>query len=74
MATVVISFLFTTYYVIIITWAVFYMFSCFQSRLPWEGCNPEWSSELCYDGTNNTNYTVAVARNVSRSPTEDFYM
>lgn len=70
LATVVISFLFTTYYVIIITWAFFYMFSTFQSDLPWVGCDHDWSSVHCW--VNGSNATVQG--NDSRSPTEDFFI
>ncbi|XP_076435052.1 sodium- and chloride-dependent GABA transporter ine-like [Babylonia areolata] len=71
LATVVISFLFTTYYVIIITWAFFYMFSTFQSQLPWVGCGHPWSSPRCW--VNSSNATLPRP-NDSRSPTEDFYL
>ncbi|XP_076452847.1 sodium- and chloride-dependent GABA transporter ine-like isoform X2 [Babylonia areolata] len=79
LATVVISFLFTTYYVIIITWSFFYMFSTFQSQLPWEGCHHSWTSPHCWvnaSSTNSTstNSTVPPRSNDSRSPTEDFYL
>ncbi|XP_025089394.1 sodium- and chloride-dependent GABA transporter ine-like [Pomacea canaliculata] len=70
LATVVISFLFTTYYIIIITWSFYYLFSTFQRRLPWTSCDPEWSSSLCWD--NSTNSTLPRPSD-SRSPTEDFY-
>ncbi|GFO08625.1 sodium- and chloride-dependent gaba transporter ine-like [Plakobranchus ocellatus] len=49
LATVVISFLFTTYYVVIITWSFYYMFHTFTSELPWTHCNHSWNSELCWD-------------------------
>lgn len=71
LATVVISYLFTTYYVIIISWAVYYMFNCFQSELPWTGCDYDWSSPQCW--VNSTNATFPRP-NDSRSPTEDFYI
>jgi SNF family Na+-dependent transporter len=44
LATVVISFLFTTYYNVIITWAFYYLFNTFTSVLPWSFCDPEWAS------------------------------
>ncbi|KAK7483431.1 hypothetical protein BaRGS_00025371 [Batillaria attramentaria] len=71
LATVVISYLFTTYYVIIITWSFYYMFSTFQSELPWTSCDQEWSSAQCW--VNSTNATLPRS-NDSRSPTEDFYI
>lgn len=83
LATVVISFLFTTYYNVIITWAFYYLFNCFQSVLPWTACDHDWNSPNCWDGTATQNYTntttnssylgPATKPNGTISPTEDFY-
>ena len=80
LATVVISFLFTTYYNVIITWAFYYVFSSFTSTLPWTDCSNDWNSNQCWD-TNKatildpvTNKTIVLKKpNGSLSPTEDFY-
>ncbi|XP_060075999.1 sodium- and chloride-dependent GABA transporter ine-like [Ylistrum balloti] len=88
LATVVISFLFTTYYNVIITWSFYYLFSSFTGELPWSHCGHEWNSPLCWDGSkaqamlknvtsNNStvlrNSTEAVKPNGTVSPTEDFF-
>ncbi|XP_078083446.1 sodium- and chloride-dependent GABA transporter 1 isoform X2 [Mustelus asterias] len=50
-ATVVISFLLCTYYNVIITWALYYLFHSFRSSLPWQSCNNTWNIvENCSDG------------------------
>ncbi|XP_059843927.1 sodium- and chloride-dependent GABA transporter 1-like isoform X2 [Hypanus sabinus] len=50
-ATVVISFLLCTYYNVIITWALYYLFNSFQSTLPWQSCNNTWNVvENCSNG------------------------
>ena len=45
--TVVMSFLLGTYYNVIMAWALFYLFSCFSSSLPWENCDNAWNSPNC---------------------------
>ena len=33
------------YYVMIVGWALFYLFASFTRQLPWEHCNRDWSNE-----------------------------
>ncbi|KAJ8312878.1 hypothetical protein KUTeg_010251 [Tegillarca granosa] len=88
LATVVISFLFTTYYNVIITWAFYYLFNTFTSVLPWSSCNNYWNSPNCFDGSNYStvlqnvtmdnitqlrNVTGYFQHNETISPTEDFF-
>uniref|UniRef100_A0A4W5NEZ9 Transporter n=1 Tax=Hucho hucho TaxID=62062 RepID=A0A4W5NEZ9_9TELE len=49
LATVAISFIMCTYYNIIITWGLYYLFSSFQSPLPWQSCNNTWNTPNCTD-------------------------
>ena len=34
-----------TYYITVITWAFYYMFSTFTSKLPWDTCDNKWNSD-----------------------------
>ncbi|XP_036383442.1 sodium- and chloride-dependent GABA transporter ine [Megalops cyprinoides] len=43
LATVVISFVLSTYYNVLMTWALFYFFNSFGSTLPWQSCNNTWN-------------------------------
>lgn len=54
MATVAISFIMCTYYNVIITWALYYMFSSFRSELLWENCNNTWNTANCTDRVTNS--------------------
>lgn len=44
---IVVSFLSTIYYDIVISWAVFYLFASFNSHLPWEECDYSWADYRC---------------------------
>ncbi|KAM7416657.1 hypothetical protein PAMA_018624 [Pampus argenteus] len=44
LATVVISFVFCTYYNVLMTWALFYLHNSFRATLPWTSCNNTWNN------------------------------
>lgn len=68
-ATVVISFFLTTYYVVIIGWDLYFLFSSFASEVPWKKCNNSWNTKDCWDGTLN----ATLKPNDSKTPSEEFY-
>ncbi|XP_066999930.1 sodium- and chloride-dependent glycine transporter 1 [Anabrus simplex] len=45
---VIVSAIVMLYYNLIIAWTIFYMFASFNSVLPWQNCDPEWSTEYCF--------------------------
>lgn len=69
-ATVVISFWLTTYYIVIIGWDVYFIFSSFAKEVPWKRCDKEWNTDRCWDGYLNDSYKIS---NDTRSPSEEFY-
>lgn len=58
-ATQVIEAYLNVYYVVILAWAIFYLFNCFTTELPWAACGHEWNTENCVDfhEANSTNVT-----------------
>uniref|UniRef100_G3NW93 Transporter n=1 Tax=Gasterosteus aculeatus aculeatus TaxID=481459 RepID=G3NW93_GASAC len=58
-ATQVIEAHLNVYYVVILAWAIFYLFNCFTTELPWATCGHYWNTDNCVDyyGDNSTNIT-----------------
>ncbi|XP_068133767.1 sodium- and chloride-dependent betaine transporter-like [Hyperolius riggenbachi] len=51
-ATMVMSFLVNIYYIVILAWSFFYLFSSFTAKLPWASCNNTWNTENCMEFVN----------------------
>ncbi|KAM4726222.1 LOW QUALITY PROTEIN: sodium-dependent dopamine transporter [Anableps anableps] len=62
MASVAISFIMCTYYNIVITWALYYLFNSFQAPLPWQNCNNTWNTANCTDHATNSSYSSTASQ------------
>ncbi|XP_045785158.1 sodium- and chloride-dependent GABA transporter ine-like [Maniola jurtina] len=69
-ASVVISFVMSTYYAVIIAWAIYYFFTSFKSEVPWASCSNRWNTAQCWVPNHNTNISKP---NGSQTPTEQFF-
>lgn len=67
-ASVVISFLMSTYYAVIIAWAIYYFFTSFKSEVPWASCSNRWNTKQCW-----VPYHNHTKPNGSQTPTEQFF-
>ncbi|XP_015773091.1 PREDICTED: sodium- and chloride-dependent GABA transporter 1-like [Acropora digitifera] len=47
-ASIVISFLVSIYYNVIVAWSLFYFFKAFKKDIPWLGCHHPWNTADCY--------------------------
>ena len=70
LASVVVAFFMSTYYNIIIAYAIFYFFSAFRSKLPWEDCSNRWNTKYCWPAS-HANVTKPLQ---SESPAEEFFV
>ena len=57
-----------TYYIVIIAWTLYYLFSSFKSPLPWSLCNEWWNTETCHEPDGIHNESVGVV-----TPSEEFW-
>lgn len=75
LSTVVMSFLLTTYYNVIMSWALFYLVSSFSSSLPWEGCDHSWNTDMCRSiiSDNDTMRDNISLTDNTHSSTQEFY-
>ncbi|XP_062566901.1 sodium- and chloride-dependent creatine transporter 1-like [Saccostrea cucullata] len=46
-ATLLINFLCNTYYIVIMAWGLYYLYSSMSSILPWSHCQNEWNTNKC---------------------------
>nr|CAH7746159.1 unnamed protein product [Callosobruchus chinensis] len=70
LGSVVISFLLSTYYSVIIAYGVYYFFTSFRAKIPWEGCGHTWNTRYCW--MPNTHGNQSKPR-YTQSPAEEFY-
>nr|CAD7199944.1 unnamed protein product [Timema douglasi] len=70
LASVVISFLMSTYYNVIIAYTLYYFFTAFKSDAPWSQCNNLWNTPQCWQPSKLLNISRP---NKSRTPSEEFY-
>lgn len=66
LASVAISFIMCTYYNVVITWALYYLFSSFQAPLPWQSCNNTWNTLNCTNHATNSSYSSTASQEFFR--------
>ncbi|XP_036226158.2 sodium- and chloride-dependent GABA transporter ine isoform X2 [Bactrocera oleae] len=70
LASVVVSFLMSTYYSVIIGYSIYYFFTSFRPDMPWIDCNNRWNTPDCWVPQRTQG---VIAPNTSRTPSEEFF-
>ncbi|XP_044732346.1 sodium- and chloride-dependent GABA transporter ine-like isoform X2 [Chrysoperla carnea] len=76
LASVVISFLMSTYYSVLIAYAIYYIFAAFRPNAPWSHCHGSWNTLACWIPpiNNHPHHVHNITRpNNSRTPSEEFF-
>ncbi|XP_075015100.1 sodium- and chloride-dependent GABA transporter 2 isoform X23 [Calonectris borealis] len=71
-ASQVIVVLLNFYYIIVLAWALFYLFSSFTIDLPWGSCDHEWNTGNCME-LQKANSTFNVTSENATSPVIEFW-
>lgn len=71
LASVVVSFLMSTYYSVIIAYAIYYFFTSFRPELPWTDCSHRWNTPDCWV-PERMKHNISRPE-LSRTPTEEFF-
>ncbi|TMW49346.1 hypothetical protein DOY81_005564 [Sarcophaga bullata] len=71
LASVVVSFLMSTYYSVIIGYSIYYFFTAFKTEQPWIDCNNRWNTPDCWVPHRSTDNVTAPPS--SRTPSEEFF-
>uniref|UniRef100_A0A8C2UAT3 Transporter n=1 Tax=Coturnix japonica TaxID=93934 RepID=A0A8C2UAT3_COTJA len=71
-ASQVIVVLLNFYYIVVLAWALFYLFSSFTIDLPWGSCDHEWNTVNCME-LQRANSTLNVTSENATSPVIEFW-
>lgn len=61
----------STYYSVIIAYGIYYFFTSFKAKQPWEDCSHRWNTDECWVPGKSS---PSIAKpNDSQTPAEQFY-
>uniref|UniRef100_T1KML9 Transporter n=1 Tax=Tetranychus urticae TaxID=32264 RepID=T1KML9_TETUR len=70
--TSIISFILNIYYIVILAWALLYLYYSFSPVLPWATCNNPWNTPNCFTGS-SVNSVVQNTSAVTKDAAVEFW-
>lgn len=67
--------LLNVYYIVILAWALYYLFQSFNPDLPWASCKNKWNTDKCIEDTLRKNMSSLGPAAISNytSPVTEFW-
>ncbi|XP_067664255.1 sodium- and chloride-dependent GABA transporter 1-like [Haliotis asinina] len=72
-AQLLVSFMGSVLYIIVIAWSVYYLYRSFQSVLPWTACDNWWNTRLCVNRLGNVSISETYHNNGTKDQLLDVY-
>lgn len=73
-AAAVMSFWLNAYYIVVLAWALFYIYASLAPDLPWRTCDNPWNTQNCRSEYEPQNCTYdCLPPNVVRSPVKEYW-
>ncbi|XP_032810155.1 sodium- and chloride-dependent creatine transporter 1 [Petromyzon marinus] len=83
LSSMVIVFFCNTYYILVLTWGLYYFIHCFATTLPWATCGNPWNKPTCSEGAGHcmllngtngtTNQSECMNQGALTSPVVEFW-
>lgn len=67
-----VSLFMSTYYNVLIAYALYYFFTSFRSVAPWSDCSNRWNTKNCWHPLLQLTQNISKP-NDSQTPSEEFY-
>ena len=67
-AMIMVSFLVSIYYNVMLAWSIYYLYHAFKTDIPWVGCHHAWNTDQCYEL-----YAINVTNSNMVSPSKEFF-
>lgn len=68
-STLLISFMCSTYYIVILVWGLYYMYAGVSKEIPWGSCLNAWNtdrySHLCFEITNQFSSSIDLVNDLN---------